>query len=207
MSETSSEEPAGIPEQVFLRALGMILKPAKNFRLAVNDTVTFTVLYVLILIGVFGILYSVYLSRFVFFMMSTTFMLIIIRMLVQMIASFLLQTAWLHLWVYALGGRQGVKNTLRTVAYSMTPMLLIGWLMPVGMIVAVPWVFVLEVLGVHELHGLPVARAILAVILPVVVALGVLVVFLMYTDPIGFAQLIATLSGTGNAGSLSGYSY
>ncbi|MEN6610290.1 MAG: Yip1 family protein [Methanoregulaceae archaeon] len=207
MSETKSEETAGILEQVFVRVTGMILKPAKNFLLAANDSVTFTVLYVLILIGVFGLLYSIYLSRFVLFMMSTAFMLIIAWMLVQMIVSFLLNTVWLHLWVYAFGGRKGLKNTLRIVAYSMTPMLLIGWLMPVGMIIAVPWSFILEILGIRELHEVSTTRAILAAILPVVVMLGILIGYLMLTDPKGFAQLVATLSGTGRAGSPSVYSY
>ena len=31
---------------------------------------------------------------------------------------------WLHLWVYIFGGRKGIKNTIKTVFYSYSPVYL-----------------------------------------------------------------------------------
>ena len=87
-----------------------------------------------------------------FLMMNNQIIIIILTMLGQMVLSVLAGTAWLHLWVYLFGGRQGLKNTFRAVANSMTPVLFLGWIMPMGMIVGTVWGIILEVLGIRELQ-------------------------------------------------------
>ncbi|NYT17574.1 MAG: YIP1 family protein [Methanomicrobiales archaeon] len=76
--------------------------------------------------------------------------------------------AWLHLWVYILGGRKGYMETLKALAYGDTPFLLIGWIPLIGFIGAI-WSFVLYILGVQELQAMSTGRAAGAVILAVVV--------------------------------------
>ena len=78
--------------------------------------------------------------------------------------------AWLHLWVWLLGGRKGYMMTLKAVAYGDTPYFLIGWIPFIGIIGAV-WSFALWIIGVKELHEISTGRAAAAVILAAVVVL------------------------------------
>ncbi len=170
----------------------MILKPVETLRTAANDEISFTFVYFIILLAVYGILFSLALSQFgMFLMMNNQIIIIILTMLGQMVLSVLAGTAWLHLWVYLFGGRQGLKNTFRAVANSMTPVLLLGWIMPMGMIVGTVWGIILEVLGIRELQKFTTTRAILAVAIPVIVSIGILVVYLALTDH----RFLASLTG------------
>ncbi len=82
--------------------------------------------------------------------------------------------AWLHLWVYFLGGRKGYLETLKAIAYGDTPHLLIGWIPLIGFIGSI-WTFVLYILGVRELQEMTTGRAAAAVILAAVVLLIIIV--------------------------------
>lgn len=195
-------------ESVFERVKGMILKPVENFRLAVNDTISFTLVYYFILLAVFGILFSFSLSSFGLFMLyNTNTITVILTMLGQMIVSLFLGTVWLHIWVYICGGRQEIKNTLKVVAYSMTPTLLLGWLVPVGMIVGFVWYLVLEVLGVRELQQLSTKRAILAVALPIIVGLIIIIVVQILTNPDFLPALMGSAASSQSRPYHSSYSY
>jgi len=183
-------------EEIFERIKGMILKPVETLRTAANDEISFTFVYFFILLAVYGILFSLTLSQFgMFLMMNNQIIILLLTMLGQMILSFLAGTAWLHLWVYLLGGRQGLKNTFRAVSNSMTPALLLGWLMPMGMIVGMIWGLALEVLGVRELQKFTTTRAILAVAIPMIVGISILVVCLALTDPKFLASLTGIFQG------------
>ncbi|HDN90900.1 MAG TPA: hypothetical protein ENG56_00895, partial [Candidatus Aenigmarchaeota archaeon] len=35
---------------------------------------------------------------------------------------------WLHIWVYLVGGRKGLTQTMKAVMYSCTPTFVIGWI-------------------------------------------------------------------------------
>jgi hypothetical protein len=200
--EETNQEVKTMLESVFERVKGMILKPGENFRLAANDAISFTLVYYFILLAVFGILFSFSLSSFGLLMLySPNSIIAIVTMLGQMIVSLFLGAAWLHVWVYISGGRQGIKNTLKVVAYSMTPTLLLGWLVPVGMIVGFVWYLVLEVLGVRELQQLSTRRAILAVALPLIVGLIIIVIVMILTNPDFLPGLM------GNAASSRSQSY
>jgi hypothetical protein len=190
-------------ESVFERVKGIILKPVENFRLAVNDTISFTLVYYFILLAVFGILFTFTLSGGFGILMLYSMQAItaIILMLAQMIVSLFMGALWLHIWVYILGGRQGIKNTLKVVAYAMTPTLLLGWLFPVGMIVGSVWYLVLEIIGLRELQQMPTGRAILAVTLAIIVAIAIFLLLQFLINPDFFSSL------TGSAGTSQGNSY
>ena len=207
MQETNFEVNTML-ESVYERVKGMILKPVENFRLAVNDTISFTLVYYFILLAVFGTLFSLSLSSFGLFMLyNTNTIVAIITMLGQMVVSLFLGAVWLHVWVYIFGGRQGIKNTLKVVAYSMTPTLLVGWLVPVGMIVGFVWYLALEVIGVRELQQLSTKRAILAVALPIIVGLIIIVIILILTNPDFLPALMGNSASTQSRSSHSPYYY
>ncbi|MHC1577098.1 MAG: YIP1 family protein [Candidatus Methanospirareceae archaeon] len=93
---------------------------------------------------------------------------------------------WLHLWVFLVGGRNGVEQTLKAVIYGETPSLLLGWIPVLGVVAAI-WTLVVEAVGVRQLHELSTGRAVLAVVLAVVIPAVVLVAL--------FAAFIATEPG------------
>nr|WP_321352812.1 Yip1 family protein [uncultured Methanoregula sp.] len=196
-------------ELVFERVKGIILNPVENFRLAVNDTMSFTLVYYFILLAVFGILFTFTLSGgFGMFMLySIQGMTAIILMLAQMIVSLFIGALWLHVWVYILGGRKGVRNTLKVVAYAMTPTLLLGWLFPVGMIVGSAWYLVLEVIGIRELQQLPTGRAVLAVALAIAVGIVIYLVVLFMINPDFLSSLFGAAGTTQSTSYRSSYSY
>jgi hypothetical protein len=97
----------------------------------------------------------------------------ILMIFVTLLALFI-GAAWLHLWVYILGGRKGYVETLKALAYGDTPYLLIGWIPLIGFIGAI-WSFVLYILGVRELQMMSTGRAAGAVILAVVVLFLIIV--------------------------------
>jgi hypothetical protein len=71
---------------------------------------------------------------------------------------------WLHLWVYVVGGRKNIDETIKVVMYAFTPVL-IAWI-PVmfiqANIIASVWMVALAVIGVRQVHEISVGRAIIA---------------------------------------------
>ena len=93
----------------------------------------------------------------------------------------LILAAWIHLWVYLLGGRRGILRTVTAIVYGSTPSLILGWIPILGVIFAL-WSLVLGVLGIRELQALSTAKAILAIALslmiPLIIVLLALALFL-----------------------------
>lgn len=194
-------------ELIIERAKGIMVNPVEHFRQAAADPVSFVIIYYLVLLAVFAALFTLAFSssglgRYVVY--STQFMVIIITMLVQMIVSLFIGTVWLHIWTYVAGGRQDIGTTLKVVAYAMTPMLLLGWFMPVGAIAGSVWYIVLQVLGIRELQQLTTGRAILAVSLSIVAMVVLVVVALLILSP----DFLTAVSGSTTGGSYrSSYSH
>jgi hypothetical protein len=85
--------------------------------------------------------------------------------------------ALLHGLVYALGGRRGFLQTLKPVLYGLTPLLLLGYIEPLFLIAGL-WSVGLIALGVRELQGLSIWRALTAVIIPsLLLVLSILLLF------------------------------
>lgn len=77
---------------------------------------------------------------------------------------------WVHMWVYAVGGREGVGQTMKAMAYGSTPALLLGWI-PIINLIAVMWSMAISIMGMKELHKISVGRVFLAYILSLVVGI------------------------------------
>jgi hypothetical protein len=86
---------------------------------------------------------------------------------------------WLHLWVYLLGGRKGLLQTVKAVIYGMTPTMLLGWIPFLGFLFFL-WSIVLQIIGVRELQEINSGKALVAMIIAVMVPLILLVLIAMY---------------------------
>ncbi len=75
---------------------------------------------------------------------------------------------WLHIWVYVVGGRNGLTQTIKAVTYGMTPSLLLGWI-PIVSIIAGIWALIVEIIGIRQLHELSTGKAVLAVIIAIII--------------------------------------
>ena len=98
----------------------------------------------------------------------------------------------LHIWVYLVGGRKGVGQTIKAVMYGATPSLLLGWLTPIetlhiGTLIAIIagiWALIVGIIGIRQLHELSTGRAALAVILAIIIPaiiLGAIIAALIAT--------------------------
>jgi len=75
------------------------------------------------------------------------------------------------LGVCIVGGRKGIKETIKALAYASTPYLLLCWI-PLINLLAVIWSTLLFILGVRELHKFSTSRAVLAIIIPVIIIIA-----------------------------------
>jgi hypothetical protein len=85
------------------------------------------------------------------------------------IAGAFIGGAILHIFVYIAGGRKGMNQTIKACMYGSTASLLFGWLPFINVIAAI-WSLVTEIVGIRQLHGLTTERAILALVLPIIIA-------------------------------------
>jgi len=93
---------------------------------------------------------------------------------------------WLHLWVYLVGGRNGIGETIKAVMYGATPSFLLGWIPIVGIIAGI-WALIVEIIGVRQLQELSTGKAVLAVILAIIIPAIIIGVL--------WAAFIATMPG------------
>jgi hypothetical protein len=90
-------------------------------------------------------------------------------MIIAIVGAFI-GGAILHIFVYIVGGRRGIAQTIKAGMYGSTPTLLFGWL-PIINFIAMIWSLVAEIIGIRQLHELTTGKAILVVILPILLAL------------------------------------
>ena len=91
----------------------------------------------------------------------------------------LIFAAWLHLWVYLLGGRKGIMQTFKAIIYGHTPRLLLGWIPFIGFIFVL-WSLALGILGIRELQEMSTGKAILAVAIAVMIPLVIILLIAAY---------------------------
>jgi hypothetical protein len=179
---------------------GFFLSPVETFRKVKDTDYGDTLVYFLVLVIVYAILSvpvmlgtlpltwftGIYGLPGTGMLSGFRIVLIVVMMIIAGLVFLFIGAAWLHLWVYLFGGRNGYRETLKALAFGGTPALLLGWIPLVGML-AVIWSLVLTFLGVRELQGISSARALGAVILAVVIPLILLVLlaaifFVAYTQ-------------------------
>jgi hypothetical protein len=104
--------------------------------------------------------------------------LVVIVMAILAVVFLFIGGIWLHIWVYIAGGRKGYMHTVKALAYGSTPVMIIGWIPIIGPFIGGIWTFVLEVLGVREMHQISTARAAIAVILAVIIPIIIVMILL-----------------------------
>jgi len=90
-----------------------------------------------------------------------------------------------HVWIYALGGKKEVGQTIKSMAYGSTPLLLLGWIPYLG-IAFVIWSIVVLIVGIRQLHEVSMGRAVAAFIL------GAVLTYLCFCGLIGIFVLFFT---------------
>ena len=166
---------------------GFLIRPVEAFRQAKTDEPGPVLVY-LALLGVINAAFSAIIA--VFALSSSREYLPylsgaagpVLIFLIVLVAEFfftLVFAAWLHFWVYVVGGRRGILQTVIAVVYGSTPRLLLGWIPFVG-ILFLFWSLVLWVLGVRDLQELSTAKAVIAVAVAILIPLVVLVILFAY---------------------------
>ncbi|MDF2957129.1 MAG: GTPase-interacting Yip1 domain [Candidatus Alkanophagales archaeon MCA70_species_1] len=84
------------------------------------------------------------------------------------IVGMLISAVWLHIWVYAFGGRQGFKQTLKAYMLGMTPFLVLGWI-PIINIFGAIWAILAVLNGIMQLHDMYSGAAILALLVSLLI--------------------------------------
>jgi hypothetical protein len=171
---------------------GILFRPTATFRDLLDEDLTSTVTYyamlwaiytVLITVLVFSPLSSLFMggamSRVSLFFSPLTFIVFIIAMGLVAIP---LHAVWLHIFVYILGGRGGIRQTLKTVLYSYTPFCVISWIPIINLFGGI-WAIIPEIIGIRELHRISTLRAIAALVAAVVVLVIILLVPLVFLGP------------------------
>ena len=115
----------------------------------------------------------------------------IVMIIVQFIFAFII-AAWLHLFVYLLGGRKGYLQTLKSVTFGSTPAMLLGWIPFIGFIFGI-WTIILEILGIRELHEMTTGKAALAVILAILV-IAIIIIAIAALFFIAFYDVVMEMS-------------
>jgi len=83
-----------------------------------------------------------------------------------------------------------MAQTIKAGMYGSTASLLFGWL-PIINMIAVIWSLVTEIIGIRQLHEITTGRAILAMVLPLIIA------FILAMVLVGFFVITTTSSGLG----------
>jgi len=103
-----------------------------------------------------------------------------IVMIVGGIVGTFIVSLWTHIWVYLVGGRKGLNQTIKAIMYGATPSLLLSWL-PVINSIGVIWSIVLQVIGIKKLHEITTGRAAVAAILAIVIPAIIIFIFFLAT--------------------------
>lgn len=84
---------------------------------------------------------------------------------------FVIAGVCIHLTAVALGAENNMQETFRATLYGATPALLIGWI-PLFGIIGIIWSLAVTTIGMRELQGLSIIRAISAVLIPAAFIIG-----------------------------------
>jgi hypothetical protein len=107
------------------------------------------------------------------------------------IVGFFIIGTIIHLFVLIVGGKMGLEQTFKSVAYASTPGFLLGWIPVIGILFALYGIIV-QIIGIRELQEVSTGRATLAVMLPVIILFGLIFIAI-------FFFLFAVVAATGMA--------
>ena len=189
---------------LFCRIPRFLLKPREAFLEARNEPLSVAAFTLIPLVVLFAVLFtgiSALLSPGILFgplaplvtgsgllASGSTLAALLVGILVLVILcliAMVVKAAWLHLFVYALGGRQGLDQTVKAVFYAAIPILLLGWIPLVGLIAGALWAIVILIFGIEVLHSMSSGRALAAAFLAWMVGfLLFLVLPLLFFPPV-----------------------
>ncbi len=112
--------------------------------------------------------------------------------LVMWIAIFfplwLLVVGYFHLFIKLFGGKGNYVQTLKANSYASTPAMLLSWIpFPILGLIALGWSFVLNIIGISELHEISIGRSVLALIAAILAIIVIIVIlwFLLFALILG----------------------
>ncbi len=170
----------------FEKVKGFILEPSKTFDATKGENLDEAIKYYAVIAAIYSAIFAVLFAfvgtlfgsmmggRNLGMLMgagagaSGAIILFVLFMIFSIIGAFVCG-AILHIFVYIVGGRQGIAQTIKAVMYGSTPGLLLGWIPVVNIITAI-WSIVLNILGIRQLHELTTGKAVLAVLIPFIIA-------------------------------------
>lgn len=183
------------------RIKGFLFSPSATFDASKEDTLGDAFKYYVVILAIFAVIVAVLIAvAFSLFarmlgMPGVPMMLLgagmgpllavgsFIVILVGGIIGVFIGGLWLHLWVYLVGGRNGVGQTIKAVMYGATPSSLLGWI-PIVNFIAGIWALIVEIIGVRQLHGLSTGKAVLAVIIAIAIPLIIYVAIIAAFMPL-----------------------
>jgi hypothetical protein len=172
---------------IVTRVKGFLLKPVETFQQSRNDEPGVIFPYFAALLLINAILSAIITLIGIETMprlagMPEGIAVPVIVFLMALAGGFILTlifAAWLHLWVYILGGRKGIMQTFKAIIYGHTPRLLLGWIPVIGFIFVL-WSLALGILGIRELQEISTGKAILAVVIAVIIPLILILIVAAY---------------------------
>ena len=174
-------------DPIVTKVKGFLLKPVETFQQSKNDEpgVVFSYFAALLLIHAIlsAIITAIGIERMPIYPgMPSGIAVPVIVFLMALASGFIITlifAAWLHLWVYLLGGRKGIMQTFKAIIYGHTPRLLLGWIPFIGFIFVL-WSLALGILGIRELQEMSTGKAILAVAIAVMIPLIIILLIAAY---------------------------
>jgi len=177
--------------EILEKIKGVLFHPTETFAGDIrNDTLKDTLIYLLILVAIFtvlaGVIMLVGVSAYAGLLTGiaagglSIIALIPLLFFVGLLGTIIF-AVYMHIWVYLVGGREGITETWKAVIYAATPSLLLGWIPVIGFVMGV-WSLVLTIIGIRELQQMSTGKAALAVIIGglVLALLGVTLVGSMF---------------------------
>ena len=168
---------------IWERIKGFLFRPSETFDASKEDTIGDAFKYFVVLLAIYAVLFSI-MVLVAFSAMSwmvepwaammglTAGPLLAVAMfvlsLISGIIAVFIMGLWMHIWVYIVGGRKGVKQTIKALMYGATPSYLLGWIPFVGLIAGI-WALIVEIIGIRQLHELSTGKAVLAFILAIII--------------------------------------
>ena len=174
---------------------GFLMKPSVTFGNTNNSTLGSAFQYYVILLIIFTILYgivtvslqiatfslyanqlgtipwiggvlSVSLLQFSGFVFALSVFSVYLVFLILLFGVFL-SGLILHVFVLLMGGEQGIVQTMKTVMYAATPVLLLGWI-PVIAFIGFIWTLVLLILGIETNQKMRIGHAVAVILIPLI---------------------------------------
>ena len=165
---------------------GFLFNPSESFWKVADEGTRYTLLYFLIITVIYAVLSTIMATRGVFnhpFLALFGFRsgfgrieLLVPKFLAVLAFSWLFALIYallLHFWVWLIGGKKGLSRTVRSVLYSLTALMLVGWVPYIGPLIGLLWTVVVGIIGIGELQNMSRFWAAAAVIMAILTGLVV----------------------------------